>query len=209
MGIPRDRPRRRPLGPWRRWQSTAAASDTVSLSTWILVAVALAVFVVALVATPNDPVRAWLHTALDQAPTISSVQGSPNPSGAEGVQDWNVSNGDASAVRAGSFDGAIALQWSNTEAGYHWIWEYVAVSNLATYRFSVELTGSGIAWLNVWNGSQNIPAAPIYLSGAWQTESLITTIHEGSGNFSPPEIQVASTDPGTVVDVQQAVVVPD
>lgn len=161
----------------------------------------------ALVATPNDPVRAWLSTAFNQAATISSVQGSSNPSGQLGTQGWVLSNG-AESLQPVTFGGLPALQWNNTQAGYNWIWEYVSVSNQATYRFSVELAGSGTAWLNVWNGSANVPAAPVYLSSVWQTESLTVTMHEGAGNLSPPEIQVASTDPGAVVEVQQAVVTP-
>lgn len=64
-----------------RWETRDAASDTVSLGTWIVTALALSLLLVALVATPNDPVRAWLSTAFNQAATISSVQGSSNPSG--------------------------------------------------------------------------------------------------------------------------------
>jgi hypothetical protein len=106
-------------------------------------------------------------------------------------------------------DGVSALQWNDPTTGYNWVWEYVQVANQATYRFTVELAGTGEAWLNVWNGSNNIPSAPVYLTGGWQTETMVVTMQESPGNPSPPEIQIATTQAPSTVDFQQATVVPD
>lgn len=190
-----------------RWRATHAVSETVSEGAFVITAIGLTVLLIALLVDPRGPVRAWLRTAVLPVATISSVQLSSNPNGAPTTAGWNLSNG-ADTLRTVTIAGTSAMQWNNGATGYNWIWEYVGVANHATYRFTVELAGSGTAWLNVWNGSANVPGPPVFLSGVWQTETLVETIHESPGNPSPPEIQIGSTSPGTLVDVQQATVVP-
>lgn len=193
----------------RRWSQTQATSDTVTQSGWILGMTLLAIAILAgTVIVPGSPIRAWVQTHALAISTISSVQEAPNTASGGSTQGWVLSNG-ADTLTPTIVDGVSALQWNDPTTGYNWVWEYVQVANQATYRFTVELAGTGEAWLNVWNGSNNIPSAPVYLTGGWQTETMVVTMQESPGNPSPPEIQIATTQAPSTVDFQQATVVPD
>lgn len=192
----------------RRWMQPAGTSDTITQSGWILGVVLLGLAVIAgTVAVPGSPVRAWIQTRALTISTISSVQEAPNTASGGSTQGWVLSS-NTNTLTATTVDGTPALVWNDPTVGYHWVWEYVSVANNATYRFTVELAGTGEAWLNVWNGSANIPASPIYLTGGWQTTTMVVTMQESPGNPSPPEIQIATTQAPSTVDFQQATVVP-
>jgi len=184
-----------------------AGSVTTGNTGWIILTVALLVGAIVLLAVPQSPVLRWITTQILGIPTISSVQATPNPGNTGSTAGWVVSNGSES-LTATTVQGTPALQWDNSASGYNWVWEYVQVSNQQTYRFTVEFEGTGEAELNVWNGQTNIGSGEFPLDGQWTTETMTVTIDEASGNPSPPEIQVASTDSGSMVDFQQATVVP-
>jgi hypothetical protein len=139
-----------------------------------------------------------------------------NPSGANGLTTgWDMAySGEDAKLSTTTVNGAPALQWTVSSAIGHsdWVSYYPDVKDGETYTFSVTLSGSGQAELNVWSGTQNLPSKLITLSKTPVTESLTVTIPSSApGGQAGPAPQLQVVTPGTanaVVDIQNASVVP-
>ncbi len=136
-----------------------------------------------------------------------------NSSGASGVQGWiEAYGGKDSTLQPVTISGQPALAWKVNRAVGHgdWVSYYPPVENGRTYVFSVTLSGSGQAQLNVWTGTENIPAPLLNLSTTRKTQTITVTIPNhapGNGSGSAPQLQVLvpGTAPSTA-DIQQATV---
>jgi hypothetical protein len=78
-----------------------------------------------------------------------------------------------------------------------WVVNFPNVKASTTYNFSVDVAGSGTAYLNAWNGSSNAGTSTVTLGASYQTLSETVTT---ASSFSPaPQLQVvASSTPSTI-----------
>jgi hypothetical protein len=120
-----------------------------------------------------------------------------NPSGASGTDGWTTAGPDRSGdatLTATTYQGGPALQWTDTTTTLpDWIHYYPAVQNGHTYTFSVDLAGSGQAYLNVWTGNADLQTIPVNLTSTYQTLTWTVTIPSDaptSPNAQAPQIQV-------------------
>ncbi|MCY0899332.1 MAG: Ig-like domain-containing protein [Firmicutes bacterium] len=151
-------------------------------------------------AQPLEPVVS--KVVIEGAPSSSPTNLVLNPSGASGsTNGWDLAySGQDATISATTVNNAPALEWTVTSAIGHsdWVSYYPDVTNGDTYTFTVTLSGSGQAQLNVWNGDENIPAQLLTLSSTPQTETLTVTIPgnaPGGQTASAPQLQVVT--PGT------------
>ncbi len=120
-----------------------------------------------------------------------------NPSGASGTDGWTTAGPDRSGnatLTATTYQGGPALQWNDTTTTLpDWIHYYPAVQNGHTYTFSVDLAGSGQAYLNVWTGNADLQTIPVNLTSTYQTLTWTVTIPNNaptSPNAQAPQIQI-------------------
>jgi hypothetical protein len=123
-----------------------------------------------------------------------------NPSGQNGTSGWSSSAGTLSA---GTQDGGPALQWvfGQTQDSQQWANTYPAVQGGLRYTFSVQVSGSGQVFLDVYNGSADLQSPAIQLTSGWQTLTWTTTLPTGistSQNCSAPQLQVREDGAGPV-----------
>ncbi len=143
--------------------------------------------------------------------TVSGSNLLTNSSGADGTtNDWAVP-ANAGSLTPTTVGGSPALEWSvgPVPAPGTWIQNWPAVQPGKTYTFSVQLAGSGQAYLNVWDGAENVPLGIITLTPQFQTQTETVTIPIGAPVFpssdAAPMLQVAT--PGTsstTVDIRNA-----
>jgi hypothetical protein len=132
-----------------------------------------------------------------------------NPSGQNGTSGWSSSAG---TISAGTQGGAPALNWvfGQTQDSQQWASTYPAVQPDQRYTFSVQVSGSGQVFLDVWNGSADAQSPDIQLGSGWQTLTWTTTMPAGistSQNGSAPQLQVREDGVGPVdVWIQNATV---
>lgn len=131
-----------------------------------------------------------------------------NPSGVGGnTSGWSMAyNGDGANLRGVTVSGQPALEWDvQGNLGHDdWIKYYPAVVNGETYTFSAELSGSGQAFLDVYNGTKDITTQSVQLGSNFQKVSIDVTIPNdaptGQSDSAPQlQIRVAGKDPAKVL----------
>jgi GxGYxY sequence motif in domain of unknown function N-terminal/GxGYxYP putative glycoside hydrolase C-terminal domain len=123
-----------------------------------------------------------------------------NPSGQNGTSGWSSSAG---ILSAGTQGGGPALNWvfGQTQDSQQWASTYPAVQGGLRYTFSVQVSGSGQVFLDVWNGSSDVQSPAIQLGSGWQTLTWTTTLPTGistTQNGSAPQLQVREDGVGPV-----------
>jgi hypothetical protein len=120
-----------------------------------------------------------------------------NPSGASGTDGWTTAGPDRSGnatLTATTYQGGPALHWADTTTTLpDWIHYYPSVQNGHTYTFSVDLAGSGQAYLNVWTGNADLQTIPVNLTSAYQTLTWTVTVPSDaptSPDAQAPQIQI-------------------
>jgi hypothetical protein len=137
-----------------------------------------------------------------------------NPSGASGTAGWNDVHCSNCLTTSGS-----ALRWNVPATGADTITfdplmtdtsnpvTKATVTPGMTYIFSVQLSGSGTASLNVWDGINNVPSGnSVTLTSTPQTQQVIVTIPVGNYQYGPPQMQILGAN-GATVNIQNASVV--
>jgi hypothetical protein len=138
-----------------------------------------------------------------------------NPSGEDGTTNgWTVAyNGQYSTLTSTQYDGSSALEWQVQDSGSQdWVSYYPPVQNGKTYTFSVQVAGSGQAFMDVWDGTEDIQTIPVKLSSGFQTLTWTGTIPAnapGGQNGSAPQLQVREAVGSPTVYIRDASVVPD
>jgi predicted alpha-1,2-mannosidase len=92
--------------------------------------------------------------------------------------------------------GDSAVQWTMQSNGETWI--QVVIGSLApgpSYRAQVTLQGSGVLFLNVWNGSTDVGGAEVTLTGQPQTLTVDFTTPAGGGSIG---FQIRTHDSGAM-----------
>ena len=94
---------------------------------------------------------------------------------------------------------ALSLNMPVNEGGNEWISSYPNVAASTQYKFSVDVAGSGQAYLDVWNGSGYTATSTVTLGTGYQTLSENVTT---ASSFSPaPQLiirAVSSSSPQTI-----------
>lgn len=137
-----------------------------------------------------------------------------NPSGENGVNGWVVAyNGQSSTLTSTSYQKSSALKWQVGNIGHtDWVSFYPAVQNGKTYKFSVQVAGSGQAYMDVWDGTRDIQTLPVQLGSGFQTLTWTVTIPNnapGGQINQAPQLQVR--EPGVnseTIYIRDASVVP-
>lgn len=109
-----------------------------------------------------------------------------NPSGGSGNSGYALAYGGSGASLT-TITGP-QLQWTvNGSLGHDdWVYYVPAVASNTTYVFSMQVSGSGAAFMDVWDGVQDWQTSQVTLSSTPQTLQLIVTIPASSGS---PQIQ--------------------
>jgi hypothetical protein len=133
-----------------------------------------------------------------------------NPSGQDGTAGWSDTAGTLSA---GTYQGSPDIAWSvsvgpgaNPNPGdpgssNQWAHVYPAVTNGDTYRFTVQVAGSGQLFMDVYNGSTDSQTRAVRLSSSYQTLTWVATIPSGAPTGqtgSAPQLQVREIGLGPV-----------
>ena len=134
------------------------------------------------------------------SPTPTGPNLVSNPSGQNGTSGWSSSAGSLST---GTQGGGSALNWvfGQTQDSQQWASTYPAVQGGLRYTFSVQVSGSGQVFLDVWNGSSDVQSPAIQLGSGWQTLTWTTTLPTGistTQNGSAPQLQVREDGVGPV-----------
>ncbi|MGH3170248.1 MAG: hypothetical protein ACRDN0_30745 [Trebonia sp.] len=142
-----------------------------------------------------------------------------NPGGQNGTAGWT---GTAGTLNAGTYQGSPDIAW-NVSAGpgpdpnpgdpgssNQWAHVYPAVTNGGTYRFTVQVAGSGQVFMDVYNGNTDSQTQAVRLSSSYQTLTWVATIPAGAPTGqtgSAPQLQVRETGLGPVsVHIKNATV---
>lgn len=137
-----------------------------------------------------------------------------NPSGENGTTGWVVAyDGQYSTLTSTSYNGSSALEWKiNDNTGSEdWVSYYPPVQNGKTYTFSVQVAGSGQAFMDVWDGTQDIQTIPVKLTSGFQTLTWTGTIPNnapGGQDGSAPQLQIRESVGSPTVYIRDASVVP-
>jgi hypothetical protein len=142
-----------------------------------------------------------------------------NPSGQDGTAGWTDTAGTLSA---GTYQGSPDITWSasvgpgpNPNPGdpgssNQWAHVYPAVTNGDTYRFTVQVAGSGQVFMDVYNGSTDSQTQAVRLSSSYQTLTWVATIPSDAPTGqtgSAPQLQVREIGLGPVsVHIKDATV---
>lgn len=122
-----------------------------------------------------------------------------NPSGASGTAGWNINGGNLTAT---TYQGQPAFQWaSDRTTAQSWVNYYPDVTNGDTYTFSVDVAGSGQAFLDVYDGNIDETTIPVNLTSSYQTLTWTVTIPSnapGGQSGSAPQLQVRESGAGPV-----------
>ena len=131
-----------------------------------------------------------------------------NPSGASSTTGWSTSGGTvATATGSGTCAGeGQTLKFTSTTSGSAWAYfppTITATSSTRPYIFSVQacVASGSSAFLDAWNGGEDIQSATIAAGSGWQTLQLAVPIplSDVSGNTTIKlEVRTTGTD-GTVI----------
>lgn len=167
----------------------------------------------------STPDTAWGAAAADAPPSYPSgplrfppgrqptilVPTGPNLLGdaPTGQLNWQgpVENGVGSVpgtlAAATTPQGASAIHWTETNAAPNtWIWVDPASQLPAgqSYQASVTLQGTGVVYVDFWNGQQDLTSAAVQLSGTPQT----LTVQGVVPSSADTHVQVRTANPGPV-----------
>jgi hypothetical protein len=132
-----------------------------------------------------------------------------NPSGREGTTGWTDTAG---TLNTQTYRGRPAIGWNVPAAEPHQVraHTYPAVADGHTYRFSVQLAGSGQVFLDVYNGSHELHSPAISLGTSYQTLTWVAAIPRDAPtgqNKNAPQLQVQELGIGPVaVHIKDATV---
>ena len=126
----------------------------------------------------------------------TAINGVSNPSGGSGTTGWSL-NGAASStqtIASTTYGGSSALKWTVPASAGSDSWTEITPTVTAggtQYVLSVQVAGTGTVYLDVWNGSQDIPSSAVTLTSSYQTLQLSMPIPlmNGSSN-STPQLEV-------------------
>jgi GxGYxY sequence motif in domain of unknown function N-terminal/GxGYxYP putative glycoside hydrolase C-terminal domain len=133
-------------------------------------------------------------------PTASGPNLIANPSGREGTAGWTDTTG---TLNAQTYRGRPDIAWNVPATEPHQVraHTYPAVTGGHTYRFSVQLAGSGQVFLSVFNGSRDLDSPAINLRTSYQTLTWDAAIPAGAPtgqNANAPQLQVQEMGIGPV-----------
>jgi hypothetical protein len=142
-----------------------------------------------------------------------------NPSGQDGTTDWTDTAG---MLSAGTYRGSPDLAWNvsvgpgpnpnpgDAGSSNQWASVYPAVTNGDTYRFTVQVAGSGQVFMDVYDGSTDSQTQAVKLSSSYQTLTWVATIPSDAPTGqtgSAPQLQVREIGLGPVnVHIKDATV---
>jgi hypothetical protein len=132
-----------------------------------------------------------------------------NPSGQEGTTGWTDTAG---TLNARTYGGRPGIGWNvpATEPYQVRARTYPAITDGHTYRFSVQLAGSGQVFMDVYNGSQGLDSPAISLTAAYQTLTWVASIPADAPTgqkANAPQLQVQEIGIGPVaVHIKDATV---
>jgi hypothetical protein len=133
-----------------------------------------------------------------------------NPSGQDGTTDWTDTAG---TLGAGTYQGGPDITWNvsvgpgpdpnpgDPGSSNQWAHVYPAVTNGDTYRFTVQVAGSGQVFMDVYNGNTDSQTQAVNLSSSYQTLTWVETIPSGAPTGqtgSAPQLQVREIGIGPV-----------
>lgn len=119
------------------------------------------------------------------------------------VPNWQISNPSASGttfLNSAQYQNSPALQFQVAPGlGVdEWASTIPPVTVGKTYTFSVDVAGSGQAFLDAWNGSADVASSVATLTAAYQTLKVTTTIQSGS---SVPQLQIRAHSQSTAPNI--------
>jgi hypothetical protein len=147
-----------------------------------------------------------------QGYTVTATRGPnliANPSGHEGTTGWTDTAG---TLTAHTYQGRPDIGWNvpATEAHQVRAHTYPAVSDGHSYRFSVQLAGSGQVFMDVYNGKDGLHSPAIDLRTSYQTLTWVAAIPRDAPtgrNANAPQLQVQEIGIGPVaVHIKDATV---
>jgi GxGYxY sequence motif in domain of unknown function N-terminal/GxGYxYP putative glycoside hydrolase C-terminal domain len=142
-------------------------------------------------------------------PTTSGANLVANPSGQEGITGWTDTAG---TLNAQTYRGRPDIGWNVpvTEPNQVRAHTYPAVTDGHTYRFSVELAGSGQVFMDVYNGRHDMHSPAINLRSSYQTLTWVAAIPSDAPtgqSKSAPQLEVQEIGIGPVaVHIKDATV---
>jgi len=142
-------------------------------------------------------------------PTTSGANLVANPSGQEGITGWTDTAG---TLNAQTYRGKPDIGWNVpvTEPNQVRAHTYPAVTDGHSYRFSVELAGSGQVFMDVYNGRHDVHSPAINLRSSYQTLTWVAAIPSDAPtgqSKSAPQLQVQEIGIGPVaVHIKDATV---
>lgn len=140
-------------------------------------------------------------------PTIPTTVSGPNlvdnPSGADGTTGWTTDKlgwvGGTSTLSATTYQGGPALRWDNTgNSGPDWAHYYPPVTNGQTYRFDVDVAGTGQVFMDVY-ANADWQTLPVKLTSSFQHLTWTVTIPAnapGGRTGGAPQLQLRSSGAG-------------
>ena len=142
-------------------------------------------------------------------PTTSGANLVANPSGEEGTTGWTDTAG---TLKAETYHGRPDIGWNVRATEPHQVraHTYPAVTDGHSYRFSVQLAGSGQVFMDVYNGQRNLHSPAINLRTSYQTLTWVAAIPRDAPtgqNRNAPQLQVQEIGIGPVaVHIKHATV---
>lgn len=128
-----------------------------------------------------------------------------NPSGASGTTGWSLDKlpwiSGNSSVSATTYQGQPALHWTTSDNnGPDWVHYYPLVTNGQTYKFDVDVAGSGQVFMDVY-ANDDWETLPVELTSSFQHLTWTVTIPAnapGGQTGAAPQLQVRSSGAGPV-----------
>lgn len=135
-------------------------------------------------------------------PTQSATNLIANPSGATGTSGWNLAyNGDYANLQSTTYNGGPALLWNVTQGNLghqDWVQYSPPVQPGNTYTFSVDVAGSGQAFLDVYDGASDNQTQPVTLTSQYQTLTLSLTVPANATNSPQFQLRESGDQPVSV-----------
>jgi hypothetical protein len=136
-----------------------------------------------------------------RVPTTSGPNLIANPSGQKGITGWTDTAG---TLDTQTYRGRPDISWNVPATEPHQVraHTYPAVADGHTYRFSVQLAGSGQVFMDVYNGEHELHSPAINLRTSYQTLTWVAAIpwHAPTGQSrNAPQLQVQELGIGPVV----------
>lgn len=126
-----------------------------------------------------------------------------NPSGASGTTGWSIDKlgwiTANTSVSATTYQGEPALNWTTSDNnGPDWVHYYPLVTNGQTYKFDVDVAGSGQVFMDVY-ASRDWETLPVKLTSSFQHLTWTVTIPSnapGGQTGGAPQLQLRSSGAG-------------